>query len=323
MIRVFWRSTKEVLSSSRVSSCRTNPCERFISGRVGKAGNDIKGALGFPFTLSEGSKSSKSIAPVSHRQFSNTTADGLLDYHPDGMPRYPTITSANGLLRCLDWMGTISFASSGTILAGQVGMDSLGCTLVGAITATGGGTIRDLLIGNTPVFWMAEVEYLWLILATIGVTFCFYKDEWKDTAIGENGIIFRVTDAVGLGAFACIGAQNGIRKSLPGVVCVLCGMMTATFGGVMRDVLCSRPVRIMHSHAEIYAVTALTGSMAYVGLRQLCFSPAVSIGCGVMSAATMRYWATTQNVKLPTASWLGKPQVKVEEARIAAIPQEK
>ena len=66
-------------------------------------------------------------------------------------------------------------------------------------------------------------------------------------------------DAFGVGAFAVIGAQNGIRKGLHPLVCIICGMFTATFGGMIRDVLCQKPPRILHSHAEIYASTALTG----------------------------------------------------------------
>ena len=183
-------------------------------------------------------------------------------------------------------------------------MDSLGCTIVGGITATGGGTIRDILLGSFPVFWMAEVEYLWLILATVGGTFLLFdKEHPKEGLCGENGIIFYLSDTVGLGAFAVIGAQNAIRRSLPGVVCVVCGMITATFGGLLRDVLCSKPARIIHSHAELYALTALTGAGCYVVLRHLCFSPVVRISGGVLSAVCMRHWATTHNITLPLASW--------------------
>jgi uncharacterized membrane protein YeiH len=199
--------------------------------------------------------------------------------------------------------GTISFAASGTIVAGYAGMDSLGCTIVGAITATGGGTIRDILLGNFPVFWMAEVEYLWLILATVGVTFVMFDKYSKDALFGENGAILYVSDTVGLGAFSVIGAQNAIRMGLPPLVCVVCGMITATFGGVFRDILCCKPARIVHSHTEIYGVTALTGAVFYVGMRALKFSPAVRICGGVLSAACMRHWASTYNVTLPLATW--------------------
>jgi uncharacterized membrane protein YeiH len=205
-------------------------------------------------------------------------------------------------------IGTVSFAASGTIMAGYAGMDSLGCTIIGTITATGGGTIRDLLIGNFPVFWMVEVEYLWLILATVGITFAMFDKDDIDSPLSENGMAFYLTDSFGIGAFACIGAQNALRKGLPGLVCVVCGMITATFGGVMRDTLCGKRARIVYSHAEIYGVTALTGALFYMGTRYLCFSPAVRICSGVLSAASMRHWATTYNIKLPVASWFENNQ---------------
>mmetsp|Transcript_25230 Transcript_25230/g.47180 ORF Transcript_25230/g.47180 Transcript_25230/m.47180 type:complete len:383 (+) Transcript_25230:123-1271(+) len=227
---------------------------------------------------------------------------GPHDHHPDGLTRYPTTSSANGILRGLDWLGTVSFAASGTIMAGYAGMDSLGCTIVGAITATGGGTIRDLLLGNVPVFWMAEVEYLWLVLITVGLTFNFF-DKRLTYPFGENGVILYATDTLGLGAFSVIGAMNAVRMGLPAVVCVTCGMVTATFGGIMRDILCCKPVRIVHSHAEIYSVTAITGASVFVGLRRLGLPPVFRIMGGVLSAVSMRYWATKYNITLPVASW--------------------
>ena len=101
-----------------------------------------------------------------------------------GSARYPAVrlaviavpsrglatTSANNLvpaaLRGLDYVGTVAFAASGTMVAGHAGMDILGCTMVGTITSLGGGTIRDLLLGRTPVFWFKEIEYLLLCVGT-------------------------------------------------------------------------------------------------------------------------------------------------------------
>mmetsp|Transcript_412 Transcript_412/g.1070 ORF Transcript_412/g.1070 Transcript_412/m.1070 type:complete len:107 (-) Transcript_412:43-363(-) len=71
--------------------------------------------------------------------------------HPDGLPRWANFTTSSGWLRFFDYVGTVSFAASGTLAAGAVGMDALGCTAVGTITAVGGGTVRDVLIGNAPV----------------------------------------------------------------------------------------------------------------------------------------------------------------------------
>ena len=110
--------------------------------------------------------------------------------NPDGLTRYPTLTSPNGMLRTLDWIGTVAFATSGTITAGYAGLDLLGCTIVGTITSLGGGTVRDLLIGNSPVFWVQEYEYILLCIAASVCTFFTWKDiedEGKGI-ISENGM---------------------------------------------------------------------------------------------------------------------------------------
>jgi uncharacterized membrane protein YeiH len=236
----------------------------------------------------------------------------------------PPVISYN-LICCLGYtllnmsVGTVSFAASGTIVAGYAGMDSLGCTIVGAITATGGGTIRDILLGSTPVFWVVEVEYLWLVLVTVGVTFLLF-DKRLAYPFGENGVILYATDTLGLGAFSVIGAQNAIRMGLPAVVCVACGMITATFGGIMRDILCCKPVRIVHSHAEIYSVTAISGASVYVALRHLGLPPALRILGGVFSAVAMRHWATKYNITLPVASWFN-PNKQIQQGNAVILLQ--
>ena len=85
-------------------------------------------------------------------------------------------------------------------------------------------------------------------------------------------------DAIGLSAFAIIGAQNGIRAGMPMVVSAICGMATSTFGGLTRDVVCGRPVRIVHSNAEVYAAPALSGAVTYLFAKKYMASPAVRIG---------------------------------------------
>lgn len=226
--------------------------------------------------------------------------------HPDGLTRYPGINSPNAILRTIDWAGTAAFAVSGTVTAGYAGMDLLGCEIVGTITAIGGGTVRDLLIGNAPVFWVLEYEYILLCLATCSATLFAWKAD-KDGLFAEDGKLMFWTDAIGLGAFCSIGAQNGIRKGFHPIICILCGMITATFGGVIRDVLTKRPPRILHSNSEIYATTALSGATVYLGVRALGGTPLFRIAGGIFTAVAMRYAAVEYNIRLPLASWFNKP----------------
>lgn len=226
--------------------------------------------------------------------------------NPDGLTRYPSLTSPNGVLRLMDWIGTLSFASSGAITAGYYGMDMLGCVVVGTITSVGGGTIRDLLLGNVPVFWMIEWEYILMCIGASGLTFLFWDQVKDDEATKEDGWLLFWTDTIGVGAFCVIGAQNGIRRGMPALISILCGMFTATFGGMVRDVLCRRQPRILHSNAEIYATTALYGATAYVAARALGANPAGRIFCGVSSAMGLRYLAAQHDLKLPLAPWFKK-----------------
>lgn len=174
-------------------------------------------------------------------------------------------------------------------------MDLLGCVIVGTITSIGGGTVRDILIGNVPVFWVEEHEYVTICVVVAALTFFL----WHMIDDPDNKILWWA-DTIGVGAFCVIGAQNGIRKGLVPMICVICGMFTATFGGVIRDVLCKRPVRIMYSTAEVYASTALAGASMYVLARQMRFAVLYRITAGFTTAVTCRYIAATNNVRLPS-----------------------
>lgn len=193
------------------------------------------------------------------------------------------------------------FAAGGTATAGLAGMDALGCTIVGTITAVGGGTTRDLLIGNVPVFWVVEYEYILMCLAACTATLiCWELDEDLFNKYIDGREMFWL-DSIGIGAFCAIGAQNGIRRGLHPVICILCGVVTSTFGGVTRDVLTKRPVRIMHANAEIYATCAGAGASMYMAVRALGMHPAVRIASAMVTAVSMRYWAVDQDIKLPLA----------------------
>jgi uncharacterized membrane protein YeiH len=212
----------------------------------------------------------------------------------DGMPRYPNATPG-GVLRSMDYIGTVAFAMSGCTTAALTGMDLLGCVLVGTITSLGGGTVRDLLIGNSPVFWVEEYEYLLICIVVAAVTFAYLLNLGKT----DEPALLWWADTLGLAAFCVIGAQNGLRKGLHGVVCAACGMFTGCFGGVIRDVLCHRPVRILHSHAEIYASTALAGAAVYVLAKRAGLTLVYRIATGFSTAFALRYAASTLNLRLP------------------------
>jgi len=222
----------------------------------------------------------------------------------DGMPRFPE-ASVPGMLRLGDYVGTAIFAVTGSLAAAARGMDVLGATIVGTITAVGGGTVRDVLLGRgRRAFWMEEGEYLWICVASAGGAFLAWP--YLETAFGirESDRWIDQLDALGVGAFCVIGAQNGIRAGVPCAAAVACGMFTATFGGVIRDVLVNRPVRILHSYTDIYATAALAGASTYVLIRALGLPVSARIISGFSVAVGIRALARTYDWRLPTyAGW--------------------
>ena len=116
---------------------------------------------------------------------------------PGILPRFPE-PNAGGLLRFLDYVGTVAFASSGALTASAAGMDALGCGMVGTITAVGGGTVRDILLGKSgPCFWMAEPEYLYLCLATTAATFIAWPRIEQSPAAPKVDSAIEVGDFLG------------------------------------------------------------------------------------------------------------------------------
>lgn len=226
-----------------------------------------------------------------------TSSPPQSDIGLDNLPRHPLPTTL-GALRLLDYVGTVSFAYSGALLAASSGMDLLGAALVGTVTAIGGGTIRDSVILCKRPFWTDEVEYLYIAMLTAAGTFFYFRASPPTEARTESASEFFV-DALGVGAFCVIGAANGVRAQVPNLVCGICGMATATFGGVVRDILCDRQVRILHSTAEIYASTAAAGAATYLALRRAKFSTLPRVAGGVGVAVALRSWAWSTGTRLP------------------------
>jgi uncharacterized membrane protein YeiH len=216
------------------------------------------------------------------------------------MPRYPAL-SVPGALRLGDYVGTAIFAVTGSLAAAARGMDVLGATVVGTVTAVGGGTIRDVLLGRgRRAFWMEEPEYLWIcVLSAAGAFLAWpHLEERFNVRISDSWVEY--LDALGVGAFCVIGAQNGIRAGVPCAAAVACGMFTATFGGVVRDVLLDRPVRILHSYTDIYATTALGGATTYMLVRAMGLPVSLRIIAGFSVAVLLRVAANKHDWRLPT-----------------------
>jgi len=221
----------------------------------------------------------------------------------DRMPRWPGLT-AGGLLRGGDWFGTIICAMGGTLSAAERGMDVMGCIIMATVTAVGGGTIRDMFIGHENgvpkrSFWMGEPEYLLIVFVTCICTFSFWNPVAEYLQLSTDDSWEFWSDAVGMGSFTCVGTMNGIRAGLPVPIVAMCGMFSASFGGLTRDVISRHPVRIMHAHKDMYAFPAYVGSLAYQTVRSLGLALRYRIAAGVVTTVMMRYYAWTCGWRMP------------------------
>jgi uncharacterized membrane protein YeiH len=166
-------------------------------------------------------------------------------------------------LYAVDLMGTGVFAFSGAVTAGKRGMDLLGMLIISTITAVGGGTVRDVVMDTGTVFWMRSPLYFEICLFVTLATYAFWptlerKCGWKDSSVP-----ICTADALGLAAFAVLGTQAGADQGLAPIMWMVSGGISATFGGITRDILCLQRPRVMYPQRTMYATPPLLGSALY------------------------------------------------------------
>lgn len=160
----------------------------------------------------------------------------------------------------IEILGTIAFAISGSFAAMQRRLDPFGVLIIAFVTSIGGGTVRDMLLGDTPVKWMRDVNYCLLILVTSLLTI-FFK-----THIKKFKITLFLFDSLGLGLFTVLGIQKGIAFGLSPGICIALGTITGCFGGIIRDTLLNTIPLIFRK--EIYATACIIGGLLYFALLQ-------------------------------------------------------
>lgn len=160
----------------------------------------------------------------------------------------------------LDILGTMAFAMSGALTAMNKKMDPFGVLVIAFVTSVGGGTLRDVLIGRTPVGWMRDLNYVYMIVLGFIIALIFRKK------LDKLRVSLFLFDTIGLGVFTLIGLEKGIDTGLHPVICIALGTMTACFGGVLRDILCNDIPVIFRK--EIYATICIIGGCFFFLLRQ-------------------------------------------------------
>ena len=162
------------------------------------------------------------------------------------------------IIYVLDMVGVFACTVAATVLAKRLALDIFGALLVSFVGSIGGGTLRDVLLNRHPVFWLEDLNYFYLIVATsLMVQVFYYGFEKLDKVI-------RWFDALGLAAFTVIGIEAALSKGIQMPIVVMMGVMTAVAGGIMRDVLCRQLPLLLHK--EIYITASLIGSVFYLVL---------------------------------------------------------
>jgi len=190
----------------------------------------------------------------------------------------------------LDLLGVAVFAATGALTASRKQLDIVGFALLAAVTGIGGGTLRDLLIGR-PVFWIAEPLYLLITTAVAALVF------FTAHLIESRYRTLLWLDALGLALFAGLGARAALAQGVPPPVAILMGTMTATFGGLLRDVVCAELPLILRR--EIYVTAAALGAAVYVALTPLLASTEIVLLAAVAAGFAVRAVALARGLSLP------------------------
>jgi uncharacterized membrane protein YeiH len=191
----------------------------------------------------------------------------------------------------LDWLGIVAFTMTGALVASRNQMDAVGFVLLGTVTGIGGGTIRDLLLNVHPVLWIEHPEYL---AVCIGVSLLVF---FTAHLVHSRLRLLLWADAVGLALFATVGAERAISVGSPALVAIIMGVITACFGGIIRDLL-GETRSIVFSY-EIYVTAALGAALAYVSLHLLGFPREVAVIAGVAVGFALRAGALLRGWSLP------------------------
>lgn len=161
----------------------------------------------------------------------------------------------------IDILGTIAFAISGVLVAMNKKMDLFGILIIAFVTAVGGGTLRDVLIGQTPVSWMKDMTFTYVILGSaVFAVLVRNKINYLRTSL----FLF---DTIGIGLYTVVGIEKGLSADLHPIICIALGTISACFGGVIRDILCNEIPVIFRK--EIYATACILGGLTYFLIRKL------------------------------------------------------
>ena len=197
----------------------------------------------------------------------------------------------DSLLLILTYIAVSASAISGALEARKHEMDIVGATSIAFVTAFGGGTMRDLLLGRTPIFWVVDP---WLSIVTFAATIISF---YRLNNVSDS--LLTVPDAIGLGLFSILGATYSLQLQISPIVAVLMGVVTGIFGGVLRDLMCNRIPSVFRQSTELYATCSFIGTWVFILLTWLNVNAVIASAIGAFIIFTLRLLAVRFKMTLP------------------------
>lgn len=194
------------------------------------------------------------------------------------------------ILYAIDFIGTVVFAISGALTAVEKKLDVFGVATVAFVTALGGGTLRDVLMGATPVGWMGNITYLYLVFLGLIIAFLFRNPVQK---LRRTFFLF---DTTGIAVFTVLGIQKALAIGIHPIIAVMMGVISAVFGGVTRDIICNEIPLIFRK--EIYASACLAGGIMFMILRYFDIPLDWNILATVLTIVLIRLLAVRYHLSL-------------------------
>ncbi len=201
------------------------------------------------------------------------------------------IAGMEGLVFFLDLLGVAVFAATGALVASRREMDIIGFALMASVTGVGGGTLRDVIL-DRPVFWIADPLPIGICLA-VAVLLYFAAPIFQ-----RRYTVLLWADAFGIALYGTIGAEIALRAAGAPLVAIVMGLMTATFGGLIRDVICNETPLILNK--EVYATAAVLAACLHIGLSSMGVPFDMSAGVAVASGFLLRAGGIKFGWSLPT-----------------------
>lgn len=193
-------------------------------------------------------------------------------------------------IQWIDYLGVFAFSMSGLLAASEKKMDMLGGFIMAFVTALGGGTIRDLLL-DVEISWFFNVHYVYVVIVGATFTLLFKKATKR---IRTTLFLF---DSIGIGLFTILGVQKALSMELPIVVVLITGVIAATFGGVLRDILCNEIPLLFRK--EIYATACFAGAACYVALNHFGLTDVINLAISGSVIVAIRTVSVLCKLSLP------------------------